>query len=105
MRRLVIVLVLAALAVPRSLGAHAAPFSYLDLKISSGTLDGTLVVHDFDVAHDLGIADPTSLHNPEFAAKYRDMLTRLMDSRLTLSADGGRRTLEWTNFETLAERQ
>ena len=105
MKRVVLIVVLAALAIPRFASAHAAPFSYLDLRISADAIDGTLVVHDFDAAHDLGIADPASLHNAAFAERYRDMLTRLMDSRLTISADGRRRTLEWTNFETLAERQ
>ena len=105
MRRLVTFLALAALAIPQPAGAHAAPFSYLDVKIAADVIDGTLVVHDFDVAHDLGIADPNQLHDAAFAAKYRDMLTRLMDSRLSLSGDGQRRTLEWTNFETLPERQ
>ena len=98
-------LVIVALAMPRSASAHAAPFSYLDVRISADAIEGTLVVHDYDVAHDLGIADPTSLHDAAFAAKYRDMLTRLIESRLTISADGQRRALEWTNFETLAERQ
>jgi hydrogenase/urease accessory protein HupE len=105
MKRVALIVVLAALALPQLLDAHAAPFSYLDVRISADALDGTLVVHDFDVAHDLGIADPTSLHNAAFAAKYRDMLTRLIDSRLTISAGSQRRTLEWTNFETLPERQ
>jgi hydrogenase/urease accessory protein HupE len=105
MRRFATFLALAVLALPQFVDAHSAPFSYLDVRISPDALDGTLVVHDFDVAHDLGISDPTSLHDPAFAAKYRDMLTRLIDSRLTISADGERRALEWTNFEVLPERQ
>jgi hydrogenase/urease accessory protein HupE len=105
MCRLVILVLFGVLAIPRSIEAHAAPFSYLDLRIRPDALDGTLVVHDFDAAHDLGIADPNSLHDAAFAAKYRDMLERLLDSRLAISADGQRRTLVWTNFETLPERQ
>src|SRR5687767_7313359 len=35
--------------------AHSAPFSYLDLKIGVNAIEGALVVHDFDAAHDLGI--------------------------------------------------
>jgi hydrogenase/urease accessory protein HupE len=85
--------------------AHAAPFSYLDLKLGVDAIDGTLVLHDFDVAHDLGIADPTRLHDAAFAAGYRDMLTRLIDSRLTISGDGERQTIQWTGLETLPERQ
>jgi hydrogenase/urease accessory protein HupE len=101
-----VLLLSAALVIwPVALSGHSAPFSYLDVRMSAAALDGTLVVHDFDVAHDLGIPDPTSLHDTAFAAKYRDMLTRLIDSRLTITADGQRRALEWTNFEVLPERQ
>jgi hydrogenase/urease accessory protein HupE len=85
--------------------AHAAPFSYLDVKIATSGVEGTLVVHDFDAAHDLGIADPNRLHDAAFAAGYRDMLTRLMASRLAILTDGERRALEWTSFETLPDRQ
>jgi hydrogenase/urease accessory protein HupE len=84
---------------------HSAPFSYLDLKLSSDAIEGTLVVHDYDAAHDLGIADPNRLHDAAFAATYREMLTRLLSSRLTIVADGEPRTIEWTSFATLPERQ
>jgi hydrogenase/urease accessory protein HupE len=94
-----------ALAETRSVNAHAAPFSYLDVTINPDSIGGTLVLHDFDVAHDLGIADPNQLHDATVTARYRDMLTRLMDSRLTISVDGGRRAIEWTELETLPDRQ
>ncbi len=85
--------------------AHSAPFSYLDLKITGTATEGTLVVHDFDVAHDVGVADPETLRDPAVAARYRDMFVRLMDSRLAITSDGRRRTLEWTTFETVPARQ
>jgi hydrogenase/urease accessory protein HupE len=85
--------------------AHSAPFSYLDLKIVSTGIEGTLVVHDFDAAHDLGIADPNRLHDATFAAGYRDILTRLIASRLAILIDGGEPALEWTSFETVPDRQ
>lgn len=107
MRRSVLLCAVLAVALssPPAVLAHAAPFSYLDLKISPDVLEGSVVVHDFDAAHDLGIADPNALHDAAFAARYRDMLMRLMDSRLAISADGQRRTLEWTALDTLPERQ
>jgi hydrogenase/urease accessory protein HupE len=85
--------------------AHSAPFSYLDLKIGSDGIAGSLVIHDFDAAHDLGVADPNQLHNAQFAAGYRDILTRLMAARLAILTDGARHPLEWTSFETLPDRQ
>lgn len=97
--------VLLALLQPSVTRAHSAPFSYLDLKIAPGGVEGTLVVHDFDAAHDLGIDDPTRLHDAAFAVRYRDLLTRLMTSRLSVTADGEARAIEWTAFETLPDRQ
>jgi hypothetical protein len=41
--------------------AHPAPFSYLDLHLDSSSVTGTLVVHDFDAAHDLDVASPDAL--------------------------------------------
>jgi hydrogenase/urease accessory protein HupE len=88
-----------------ALDAHSAPFSYLDLKLAPAGIEGTLVVHDFDAAHDLGVADPSRLHEAGFAAGYRDILTRLMASRLSITADGQALPIEWTSFETLPDRQ
>jgi AraC-like DNA-binding protein len=101
----VFVVVALALLQSRQVNAHSAPFSYLDLKIDDSGVAGTLVVHDFDAAHDLGVADPTQLHDSAVAVRYRDILTRLMASRLVVVADGQRREIEWTSFETLRERQ
>jgi hypothetical protein len=85
--------------------AHPAPFSYLDLFLSDGGVEGALVVHDFDVAHDVGVDPPERLRDLAFASQYRDILTRLIDSRLGLYLDGERAAITWTGFETLPERQ
>ena len=71
------VLLLAAATV----SAHPAPFSYLDLRLADDGVSGALIVHDFDVAHDVGVDPPELLKDPAVAEKYRDVLTRLMDSR------------------------
>jgi hydrogenase/urease accessory protein HupE len=88
-----------------SLFGHPAPFSYLDLRLSDAGIEGSLVVHDLDVAHDVGVDPPERLADPQFAEQYRDQLTRLMESRLGLFADGQRIALTWTGFDTLPERQ
>jgi hypothetical protein len=85
--------------------AHPAPFSYLDLRISERGIDGSLVVHDLDVAHDVGVDAPERLLDLGFAAKYRGILERLMASRLALAIDGRPVPVTWTGFETLPERQ
>ena len=88
-----------------SAAAHPAPFSYLDLHLNDGGLAGSVVLHDLDVAHDVGVEQPQALLDLDVATKYRDILTRLMDSRLALWADGERLALTWTGLETLPERQ
>ena len=52
LRSLATLLVLTAVCV-RPAAAHPAPFSYLDVRFSSSGLSGTLVLHDFDLAHEL----------------------------------------------------
>lgn len=103
MRAVLLAFVLGLL--PRPVGAHPAPFSYLDVRIVTGGIEGAVVLHDFDVAHDLGIDPPDRLRDPEVVARYRDQLSRLMDARIVLVLDGSRATLDWTGLETLAERQ
>ena len=93
------------LALPHPVVAHPAPFSYLDLRLSDAGAEGSLVVHDFDVAHDLGIDPPEALGDAAVAAKYRDQLTSLIDSRLAILLDDDRQQLAWTGIETLPERQ
>jgi hypothetical protein len=88
-----------------SADAHPAPFSYLDLHLSDAGIEGSLIVHDFDVAHDVGVDPPERLRDQAFAEQYRDILTRLVDSRLTLLVDGRRAALSWTAFETIPDRQ
>ena len=88
-----------------SMLAHPAPFSYLDVRLSDTGIDGSLVVHDLDAAHDVGVDVPERFADPLFAEQYRDQLSRLMESRLALFADGRRASLSWIGFETLPERQ
>ncbi len=101
---LAVAVCVAMVAGERPASGHSSPFSFVDLRIADG-VDGTLVVHDFDAAHDLGVADPDRLNDFEFAARYRDMLARLMASRLTIDIDARTHAIEWTGFETLPERQ
>jgi hydrogenase/urease accessory protein HupE len=85
--------------------AHPAPFSYLDLRLSASGVDGSLILHDFDVAHDVGIERPETLRDEAVAGKFRGQLNRLMESRLVLLVDNEPATLTWTGFETLPDRQ
>ena len=85
--------------------AHPAPFSYLDLSLSAAGVTGTLVVHDLDAAHDLGLAQADSLLDPPVAARYRDALVALLAPRITLQFDGQPVEIIWGGVDVVPERQ
>jgi hydrogenase/urease accessory protein HupE len=85
--------------------AHPAPFSYLDLHLGSSGLSGTLVVHDLDAAHDLGVQNADSLLNPAEAARVRDALVALLGPRLALTLDGAPAAITWGAIDVVPDRQ
>ena len=101
----VLAFVLAA-AAPAS--AHPVPFSYLDLRVEAGTpasIDAVLVVHVFDVAHDLNIEPPERLIAGGLAADRAAAFAKLLETRLHITVDGRVLTPAWSGPEVLAERQ
>ena len=96
-RAAVVVLIL-AVAAPAS--AHPAPFSYLDIVFRDGRIDGTLVVHIIDAAHELGIAPPERLLDNDVAARERQRLAAILAPRLELQTDR-RLVPQWTSLEPL----
>ena len=105
MRRRIAPLTLACALVAASAFAHPAPFSYLDLYIDGSGVKGTLVVHDLDAAHELGITDADSLLVPEEAARRRDALVAVLGPRLSLTFDGQPARIEWGAIDVVADRQ
>lgn len=105
MRLLIASVALALCVFPRAALAHPAPFSYLDARLGPATITGTLVVHDFDVAHDLGIERPADLLAPAFAERQRAALVALVDRRVQLRADGQVVPIEWGALNVLPDRQ
>ena len=85
--------------------AHPAPFSYLDLRLSAGGVTGTLVVHDLDAAHDLGLTQADTLLDPAVAATHRDALVALLAPRVTLQFDGRPVEIIWGGIDVVPERQ
>lgn len=84
--------------------AHPAPFSFLDLQLGPEGVHGSIIVHDLDAAHDLGIDPPDGLLDPAIAATHRAALQALIAGRLRLTMDGEARTLQWTTLEVVPER-
>lgn len=85
--------------------AHPAPFSYLDLHLDGSGLKGTLVVHDLDAAHDLGVANADTLLEPATAARYREALVALLGPRLILTLDGTSAAITWGAIDVVPDRQ
>jgi hydrogenase/urease accessory protein HupE len=81
---------LGALALATTADAHPAPFSYVDVVLREHAVDVTVVVHVFDVAHELGVATPERLVDPSTLAGRAEDVLALVDSRLQLAADGWR---------------
>ena len=78
--------------------AHPVPFSYLDIDLHNGQIDGTLSVHVVDAAHELGVADPEQLLDPSVLRPLQQALIQRLDPRLILRTDH-RLKLDWTGVE------
>src|ERR1051325_9213839 len=78
------------LAAARPASAHPAPFSYLDVVFRNGGIEGTLVVHVIDAAHELGITPPERLLENDVAASTREQLGAILKPRLGPRSDDRR---------------
>jgi hypothetical protein len=100
---------LCALCVPclfaSAAAAHPVPFTYLDLRIQPNAIEGTLVAHIFDLAHDLQIDPAERLLDPAVAAQQSAAIVQLFAGRLTVVADGATLTPQWTAATVVADRQ
>ena len=99
------VVAMAALLVPRAALAHPVPFTYLDLRIQPGTIEGTLVVHIFDLGHDLNIDPAERLLDPAVAASQSRAIANLLAPRFAVMADGRALAPQWSEAQVLPERQ
>lgn len=100
LRHLAVAVVLLGCA--ESTFAHPAPFSYLDVVFKNGGIEGTLVVHIIDIAHDLSITPPERLLDNAVAERERERIGALLTPRLMLRSDR-RLTPTWTSLEILKD--
>lgn len=89
----------------RAAQAHPVPFSYLDLRINEGQIEGSLVAHIVDLAHDLNIEPPELLLDAKTAESRRDEISQIVKSRLILFADGQPVDVELLGIEPRPDRQ
>jgi hydrogenase/urease accessory protein HupE len=93
---------LAVLASSAVLLAHPSPFSYLDVVYRDGGIEGTLVIHVIDAAHELNITPPERLLENEVAERTREQLAAILKPRLVLRSDR-RLDIQWTSLEVLRD--
>ncbi|HYN06976.1 MAG TPA: HupE/UreJ family protein [Vicinamibacterales bacterium] len=102
---LALALVLAAALRATPVDAHPVPFSYLDLRLQPSAIEGTLVVHILDVAHDLNITNAERLLDPSFAAQQAGAIAKLFEGRLVARVGGVTLQPQWATVEVLPDRQ
>jgi hydrogenase/urease accessory protein HupE len=85
--------------------AHPVPFSYLDVHLTRDAIDAALVIHIFDLGHDLGIEPADRLLDPATARDEMAAIAALAGSRLTVAADGRTLAGSWSDLEVLTDRQ
>src|SRR2546422_228245 len=98
-----ILLAAGLLALPAS--AHPVPFSYLDLQLQRSSIEVSLTVHIYDLAHDLQITPMERLLDAGFLAMQDTAIRALLTPRLQLTADGRPGIPEWLQPEILEDRQ
>jgi len=85
--------------------AHPVPFSFLDIQKTASGLEASLIIHDFDLAHDLGIEPPEKLQDVAFLAERSASIRALLSARLQILGDGMPLNPSWGEPEVLPERQ
>jgi hydrogenase/urease accessory protein HupE len=93
------------LVCPILVAAHPAPFSYLDLRLAASGVEGSLALHDYDVAEELNVNDPDALLDPATLSVQRAALLALVSERLAILVDGKPATIDWGVIEPVRERQ
>ncbi len=84
--------------------AHPAPFSYIDVRIAGGGVHGRIVLHDLDVAHDLGLTSAEALATDAGVRERAEAIIALMTPRFSVTLDGEPAGWQATALRALPER-
>jgi hydrogenase/urease accessory protein HupE len=103
LRAALLIVVLAYSAAP--VLAHPAPYSYLDIRLSHGRVQGALTAHVIDLAHDLNVTPAEALLDAAFVESKREAILGLLRSRLLLTVDGRTLDPELLRIESLPQQQ
>ena len=82
--------------------AHPAPFSYLDVAFRGGAIEGSLVVHVIDIAHELSVTPPERVLDADFLAAERQRILDLLTPRMSLTTDRPL-VIQWGTIQPMKE--
>lgn len=85
--------------------AHPSPFSYFDLHVNKNQLEGSLVVHVIDLAHELNVTPAESLLDAGQAESRKETILDLLRQRFVLAANGKQIEFGLSNIEILPDQQ
>jgi len=85
--------------------AHPIPFSYLDLRLEPDHIEGTLVTHIVDLAHDLNVEPAELLLDQKLLQSKKNEIKELIEARLVVLADARQIDLELLRVEPVSDRQ
>jgi hydrogenase/urease accessory protein HupE len=86
--------------------AHPAPFSYLDVRLRAGALDVSVVIHAWDVAHELRVEPIERVLDPAMLRSSAGAIAALINGRLQVMVDGAPLgPAAWSPPEPIADRQ
>ena len=108
MRRLgsAVLVAVAVCAAVTPVSAHPAPFSFVDVRIRSTTVEIDVVVHAFDVGYELGIQPLDRVLDAAALGPGSQRLAAVLRDRLRITVDGRPLTFDvWSAAEPLPERQ
>jgi hydrogenase/urease accessory protein HupE len=86
--------------------AHPSPFSYIDVRLPGAAVELSVVMHIFDVAHDLGVPDEKLMLDPATLTDRREAIVALLEQRIQVWVDGRQAAGPvWSAPLALEERQ
>jgi hydrogenase/urease accessory protein HupE len=92
-------------ALARSASAHPVPFSFLDLHVAPTAIEGTLIAHIYDVAHELRIDPPERLLEPGVVPQDAAAIIAIAVRGLEVQADGRVLAPVWSAPDVMTDRQ
>lgn len=95
-------LAVALLCLSSAASAHPAPFSYLDLHLEEGRIDGSLTVHVIDLAHELKIDEPAILLDQGVLSRQYGQIESILQHRVRI-AGGEPAGIEWESIEPVPD--